>query len=1047
MPPSDSNLLTLRSDVEILHLIVAHAQTLPDSRRKPITALYNAYQTILAEKGINADNDSVFIGFILKLSVVPGNGTLYDKFEFLLEQMGIELEFDEDQSLHEAEVTREIELPHTSTSEAPVSEYGESRGRTPRRASFSSVYDVTNQLSKARGWRSGSHSPSSRLPARTPAYNKGSNIPSESPARTPKRSHSEDRSIQTQAHQTRNRKSYSRVRHDAPQNGQRRDRSISRPKSRSLSKRGPWLNQNPVIILEDPLVVETSPQPQMFLAQRASSLIRNPGRQISPNPVLKPSEAQFSTEADRLKEEELSSHALSLGELEVLASKYDRIILLSQAFDTWRAQMRQAAETRRFFAQMERRAQRARNLYLLTKAFTHWAQSASDEIQRTSVARRHILRTKYFNAWRDITAVNELKVRRQGLRKGFKMLKDRYNGIINDSAKALTHYQENLVFNVYWKWFWRFCDNRAPGWWGRRKKRKYLSLLVNIYRERSQREHLVEDIRQHNSRVRIMNHWCQRTRTTAYMAQQAEVFRDRVTCSNIMRHWHFTMRLRAPNIHVSNMVDWRVARQTFSTWIAHTRAVRTAREFDRLRLLHNAWAIWNERLRILTLANRIDERVVLQALYRWVLAERLKLLRRFFDRRLKRKMIRKVILYKKHSKDMQLDTEQRAHQFRTRQILKTSVRRWRLQIQLANQREQLAMELYAPKALKISLCKWLLEFEHIQKLNHWANEANFYFLTKKTLHHWQSATEISKREKRRVAYAQVKRMVKINLARTFLKKWYDRTKVVVENNKISHQVYSTRLIVVGMNKLDMWRGRTEEIAGKLKRARARYDFNLQQKGLHSLAYVMQEHGDWNERAKEQIAMHVQSVALAQLRKLGMRILHHQQLESSAERYKLKNERKHLRNMVRIGLRYLHDKYRVHQGPNGRENDDEDGHFEDVENMTSFNQDFTLNFRTFGPRDQMGTPSPALFATPSKRAIRLRSAANLSTATPSTPLGTPYSRHWLGSARKSGRKLEFAKSRRTFEAIEETSPQPLDDQGNIPSPERKNSRAAGGPSKS
>ncbi|ROV89083.1 hypothetical protein VMCG_09853 [Cytospora schulzeri] len=37
--------------------------------------------------------------------------------------------------------------------------------------------------------------------------------------------------------------------------------------------------------------------------------------------------------------------------------------------------------------------------FLLSKAFTHWANRADEEVQRTQVARRHILRKKCFSAW------------------------------------------------------------------------------------------------------------------------------------------------------------------------------------------------------------------------------------------------------------------------------------------------------------------------------------------------------------------------------------------------------------------------------------------------------------------------------------------------------------------------------------------------------------------------------------------------------------------------------------------------------------------------
>ena len=77
-----------------------------------------------------------------------------------------------------------------------------------------------------------------------------------------------------------------------------------------------------------------------------------------------------------------------------IAQNHDQRLLKTQAFSIWAAKLldkRQAAETEQFFEQYERRATRARDLFLLNKAFTHWAQSTSDEVARTSVARRHVI--------------------------------------------------------------------------------------------------------------------------------------------------------------------------------------------------------------------------------------------------------------------------------------------------------------------------------------------------------------------------------------------------------------------------------------------------------------------------------------------------------------------------------------------------------------------------------------------------------------------------------------------------------------------------------
>ena len=143
--------------------------------------------------------------------------------------------------------------------------------------------------------------------------------------------------------------------------------------------------------------------------------------------LFKPSESELLSDASafyyskvgRRCLHKLHDRAVQLrqaqSDLTRIAVNYDSHILLRQSI----LQLRDSLSDKSFWNQQERRADRARDLFLLTKAFTHWAQTASDEVFRTSVARRHILRTRYFNAWRDITAVNELKSRRLGLRKWF----------------------------------------------------------------------------------------------------------------------------------------------------------------------------------------------------------------------------------------------------------------------------------------------------------------------------------------------------------------------------------------------------------------------------------------------------------------------------------------------------------------------------------------------------------------------------------------------------------------------------------------------------
>lgn len=163
-----------------------------------------------------------------------------------------------------------------------------------------------------------------------------------------------------------------------------------------------------------------------------------------------------------------------------IALDHDRRILLKQSL----GQMRDSLSEKRFWKQQERRASRARDLFLLTKAFTHWAQTTSDVVLRTSVAQRHILRTRYFNAWRDITVVNELKCRRLGLRKWFSVWRTRSNKQAINDEMGTALFEEKLVEQAYWKWFWAFCERRAPVWKDARLKGHFFAELVALRESR-----------------------------------------------------------------------------------------------------------------------------------------------------------------------------------------------------------------------------------------------------------------------------------------------------------------------------------------------------------------------------------------------------------------------------------------------------------------------------------------------------------------------------------------------------------------------------------
>ena len=127
-------------DVNLLHQIVLRAQKQPEYQQHPNKTLFDAYEAIFAENGLDTRHDRACLRLLLLLGgpSVPGD-TLYNKFEHILEKAGIVLHFDDDGSVANApEENGSSDTSETVPTPSPK--------RHERRNSFTSVYDITADL-------------------------------------------------------------------------------------------------------------------------------------------------------------------------------------------------------------------------------------------------------------------------------------------------------------------------------------------------------------------------------------------------------------------------------------------------------------------------------------------------------------------------------------------------------------------------------------------------------------------------------------------------------------------------------------------------------------------------------------------------------------------------------------------------------------------------------------------------------------------------------------------------------------------------------------
>ncbi|KAI9863727.1 MAG: hypothetical protein M1824_006324 [Vezdaea acicularis] len=951
-------------DVEVLHSIITAAQTRPEAAQKPFQALFEAYNNVLRDIGLEPDHDRLYFRLLLRVAGVSGNGSLYQKFEALLDEMGIRLEFDEEGDAP-PDFTKEIGTPVVAR-ELLEEQENSPRGRT-RRNSFNSMYDAGDESTRQIHRRARSQSTMSRPETGASMFNDGR--PSTRPTtRTTERASSQDANL--------------------------RKRPLlmgSRVRSNGLASK----EQDYASIVSE----ESSPSENLA-----------PG-----GPLIYPSQAQLSSYADMLHRSHIERIATRIlrgwsyqanqvavyhRHLALRAKNYDRGTLLKQALEIWKENMRdqrQAREIDRYFARIERRADKARDLYLLTKAFTHWAQLAYEETQRTSTARRHMLRTRYFNAWRDITVVNQLKVYRHGLKRCFGLWRSKLETIRTNATQAVAIYQHNLVQNVYWRWFWSFCGQRAPQWYGERRKRRALVNWVNAFRERKEREGWVENIWRLKVQGNTLALLTQRSRFLRERLQAAADHSQRRTIREHFLIWRKQTFLAPAARYVSAVGNGRVLRNTIRQWLHVTRLNQYAAYTNHSRILRNAWTTWNDRLRYQTLVDQINERVILEAMYKWVLAERYALIKRTSERRLVEKTFVTLVQKWKSRQAESSRIEDTIKDDRDRKLLRGLLGRWKLQMDLQAQRRRLAREFYAPGVLQRALSTWVEKSQYLRQLDERADLARFFFLTKSSITRWQEALTKSKREKRRSAYAVIRRKVKINLATKVLLAWREHTAHQLDIEHQAEAVFANRLVIVGMNCFDSWRARTDELAEMTRECQLYRVQSLERIHFNLWVSRLNRHREMVNRATELDHLHIANVAAVQLRKFGMRAFEIKTRIRSAQDLQERNTRKHYRSMLRYWRDLAQARQRRQSSSQTAVQSSEDanqdqGIPESVLGATRRAEDWTAFDDTFDPAEfapglgfqPTSTPRAVYLSTPSKRAAYTRALARPST----TPVGTP-----------------------------------------------------------
>ena len=906
--------MTFPADIQILYDIVKAAEEHEGIKALPFRALFAAYDQVLEKRGIDTAHDRIYLRFLFRLGELRRPGQpLHEAFEDFLARLGIVLEFNDDDE-------DEIGTIKTTSSTARDEETAEaSAARRTRRASFSSFISYEEETARERSRpesRSSFQDDSTGLQTRRTSKERPATADIDKLVQVRRRALLNKENIKQSVTQWREPNLLS----VQPQ----KSIPMTRPQySHHLSEQGQEGRRMPhsthnVRFQPDPIspneLVEAASS--MLQSSRSTSFPEESDPTVTLDIDNHPNSRQLTRDADTFdyfRQRELARHVIRKWrvfalerrrrreKLFHLAVAFDKRSLLSYVFKLWQSlpsDRKQARETERFFGRLERRAVRARSLYTLNKAFTHWAQCAADEQARTSVAQRHIIRLRYFNAWKEVTAVNELKVRRFCIAKFFAMWKEKFVATMVFEDKAVQVYEGNLVEKTYWTWFWAFCEERAPEYHAFQLKRQALSRWVGATRQVMQRIRQAGIYRDEEIVRRPLREWALKTSDIKQKNSDADQFLRRQVVTNALPAWQRQLRHAPIARQINTMVERRIVSNALKQMSKHLKLKHQAETVDRWRIMHTSWAAWNDKLRIRTLRRQIDDRVIVQALYRWVLAERGELLKRLNEERLKEKHLNKLHASVQAIAARIQTSFDAVMSFRDNQAKRVMLAKWRSRFHKRKQQSQQALEFHTPRIWRKSMELWHMEYEHQLRMEKWSTEAAFFFRSTRTIRVWRTATTESKKQKLRNAYSQVRRMVKMNLARRVLHQWRFVTTRVLNLNALATEISNEHSHDTSTNILAHWRSLLAHIQSLEPTAINAHQDTLVKSTIRAWRIRHETLNAQHIQGTVFAASHVERTAYETLRKLQLRTLELQSLSAKATTINSWNQRRHARAFLR-----------------------------------------------------------------------------------------------------------------------------------------------------
>lgn len=487
--------------------------------------------------------------------------------------------------------------------------------------------------------------------------------------------------------------------------------------------------------------------------------------------------------------------------LRALAVEYDNNDLLGEVLDIWGEEAAEAeqlrlnaeafAEHERYVAKMERRATRVYELVTMSSVLAKWQEQTHEEIDRTAVARRHLVRKRAFDGWHTQHVEDEAKVKNFILGHALQKWSQaalhhevrhevasqwHQQQLCKDSLRAMwEEFKERLADEFYAVGLATQC---LRGWADKaRDLREEYQVAVALD------ERLVLD--------EAVNIWLEEVDLQQYNAYECTRQWLVLGCRKDLDHWQEQARLSALLKQHNAKQEQDAKRRALETWHQAFQVARRETALADAFLLEEPVDHWEREMKLKLFIEREEYETKAAVLEHWALEEKLAWYKGHLETRTKRQTLDTMFTAARQARGERERHEQEADYVGSYYTQAEVVDTWLAQADQMSKHRQNADLVNLYRTTRPCIDQWRERCHQSQARDAYyrrkAKSHRARSIVSNVLDKWPAVAETARRERMMTSLRQFRRKYKVELAQECLGKWLDATADALDAGHDAHQ--------------------------------------------------------------------------------------------------------------------------------------------------------------------------------------------------------------------------------------------------------------------